>query len=209
MVYSLKQDSREPDYRKRLPTAHELKSQSLVADKLREDPGPSTLGARTRQMTVLLTLVGLSTFFVPLVVTSTPVMAQTHWSPWQIVTGMLTGNLPAAVLLTERGLSAVRWLTFVNTTLFGSLFIYVVLASTLVVALFKAQRIILGALAGLGLVASLIELRGFSDFQMAILGGPPASVDGQHVEAMALGYVWFGVLMLILVISAWKDLEDL
>jgi hypothetical protein len=34
-------------------------------------------------------------------------------------------------------------------------------------------------------------------------------VDGQRVGAMALGYVWFCVLMLILVIAAWKELEDL
>jgi len=34
-------------------------------------------------------------------------------------------------------------------------------------------------------------------------------VDGQQVHAMALGYVWFGVLILILVIAAWKELEDL
>jgi hypothetical protein len=208
MAYPLKQKSREQDQR-RLPDVHELKKQSLVADKLREDPGPSTLGARTRQMTLLLALVGLATFFVPLVVTSTPVMGESHWSPWQIATGMLSGNLPAAVLLTSKGLSAVRWLTFVNTTLFGALFVYLVLAGVLVVALGKAQRVILGGLAAFGLLAALIEMRGFSDFQLAILGGPPANVDGQEVHAVALGCVWFGALMLILVIAAWKELEDI
>ena len=207
MAYPLRKESRELE--KRLPGVRELKQQTLVADKLREDPGPSTLGRRTRQMTVMLALVGLATFFVPLVVTSRPVMAQSHWSPWQVITGTLSGNLPAAVLLTARGLGAVRWLALVDTTLFGSLFIYIVLAGVLVVALGKAQRLILGGLAGLGMVGALIELRGFTDFQLAILGGPPGSVDGQRVDAMALGLVWFGVLMLILVIAAWKELEGL
>jgi hypothetical protein len=206
MVYQLKKDPREE---RRLPTARELKQQTLVADKLREDPGPSTLGPRTRQMTLLLTLVGLATFFVPLVETSVPVMGQSHWSPWQIAGGMMKGDLPAAVLLTDRGLGAIRWLTFVNTTLFGALFIYIMLAAVLVVALGKAQRVILGGLAALGMISALIELRGFSDLQLAILGGPPGSVGGQRVEAIAMGCVWFGVLGLVLVIAAWKELEEI
>jgi hypothetical protein len=206
MVYQLKTDPRDE---RRLPSVQELKKQSLVADKLREDPGPSTLGARTRQMTLLLALVGLATFFVPLVITSVPVMGQSHWSPWEILTGMLTGNLPAAVLLSATGLGAIRWLTFVNSMLFGGLFIYIMLAGVLAVALYKAQRIILGALAGLGVVGALIELRGFSDFQLAILGGTPGSVDGQTVHATTLGYIWFAVLILILLIASWKELEEL
>lgn len=206
MVYQLKKDPREE---RRLPTVRELKQQTLVADKLREDPGPSTLGPRTRQMTLLLALVGLATFFVPLVETSVPVMGQTHWSPWEIASGMMKGDLPAAVLLTQKGLGAIRWLTFVNTTLFGALFIYLVLAAVVVVALGKAQRIILGGLAALGMMAALIELRGFSDLQLAILGGPPTSVDGQRVQAIAMGCVWLSVLVMVLVIAAWKELEEL
>jgi hypothetical protein len=208
MAYPLKKETKETDYR-RLPGLRELQKETAVAEKLREDPGPKTLGPRPRQLTVLLALVGLATLFAPLAVTSTPVMGQSHWSPWEIATGLLTGNLPAAVLLTAKGMGAVRWLTFVNSSLFGGLFVYMVLVAVLVVAMGKARRIIVGALAGLGIVASLIEMRGFSDLQLAILGGPPSSVDGQQVHAMALGYVWFGVLILILVIAAWKELEDL
>lgn len=208
MAFPLKQNTPEQDAR-RLPGVRELQKQSLVADKLREDPTPMRLGARTRQMTLLLALVGLATAFAPLVVTSTPVMGREHWSPWEIATGMLTGDLPAAVLLTSKGLGAIRWLTFINSTLFGALFVYIMLAGAVVAALARPHRIILGALGALGLVASLIELRSFSDLQLAILGGPPGTVEGQTVHAMALGYVWFGVLMLILVIAAWKELEDL
>jgi hypothetical protein len=207
MAYPLKKDTAANA--RRLPNARELREQTLVADKLREDPGLKTLGPRSRQLTLLLALVGLSTFFVPMVATSVPIMGQSRWSPWQIATGMLRGDLPAAVLLTQRGLGAIRLLTFVNTTLFGGLFIYIVLAAVLVVAFGRAQRIILGGLAGLGIVSALIELRGFSDFQLAILGGAPGTVNGQRVEATTMGLVWFGVLMLILVISAWKELEDL
>jgi hypothetical protein len=208
MALPLRKTTPEQDAR-RLPGFRELQRQSLVADKLREDPTPKAMSGRSRQLTLLLAAVGLTTFFAPLVVTSAPVMGQTHWSPWQIATGLLTGDLPAAVLLTSKGLGAIRWLTFVNSSLFGALFIYIVLVGVLVVALGPARRIILGALAALGVVAALIELRSFSDFQLAILGGPPGTVDGQTVHAMALGYVWFGVLMMILVIAAWKELEDL
>jgi hypothetical protein len=209
MAYSLKKDPREPDYAKRLPTLRDLQNQTLVADKLREETGPSTLGARTRPMAILLALIGLATFFVPLVTTSVPVMGQSRWSPWEIVSGMVRGNLPAAVLLTSTGDSAVRWLTFANSMLFGSLFIYIMLAGVLVVAFAGAQRVIVGALAALGIVAALIELRGFSDLQLAILGGPPANVSGQQVHALALGMVWFAVLTLVLTFAAWKELEDL
>lgn len=208
MAYPMRKGPRDPDYR-RLPGVEELKRQSLIPDKLREDPGPSTLGSRTRQMTVLLAAIGLITFFVPLVATTAPVMGQSRWSPWQILSGMITGQLPAAILLTAKGIGAVRWLTFVNATLFGSLFIYVMLAGVAIVAFGKAQRMVLGGLAGAGLMAALVELRGFSDLQLAILGGPPGSVGGQQVQAMSLGLVWFSVMTLILMIAAWKELEDL
>jgi hypothetical protein len=208
MAYSLKKDPREPDYRKRLPTLHELKRETQVAEKLREDPTPKVLSGRSLQLTLLLSLVGLATFFVPLVTTSVPVMGKSHWSPWEIVYGVISGDLPAAVLLTARGLSAVRWLTFTNTMLFGGLFIYLMLAGVLVVAFSVPRRIVIGAMAALGVVAALIELRGFSDAQLAILGGPPESVGGQHVHAMGLGVVWFAVLALVLAIAARKELEE-
>jgi hypothetical protein len=208
MAYPLKQNARAQDQR-RLPGLHELKGQTLVAEKLREDPGPKCLGARTRSMTLLLTAVGLATFVVPLVETSPAVMGQAWWSPWQILMGIFAGNLPAAVLLTPTGLRDVEWLALVNSLLFGSLFEYAMLAAVLVFALGKARRFLIGAVAALGLLAGLIEMRGYSDIQLAILGGPPASVGGQMVRAMPLGVVLFSVMVLLLVIAAWTELDQL
>lgn len=202
-----RRNPREPDYR-RLPGAEELNGQSLLPDKGREAPGPSTLGARTRQMTLLFAGIGLITFFVPLVATSAPVLGQSRWSPWQLLAGIVMGKLPAVQLSTE-ALGLARWLTLINALLFGSLFIYIILAGVVIVALGKAQRLILGSMAGAGLLAVLIEMRGFSDLQLGLLGGAPGAVNGQQVQANSLAFVWFAVLSLILIIAAWKELEDL
>lgn len=207
MAYQLKQNSREPE--QRLPGVHELKRQTQIAEKLREDPGPKCLGARTRSMTILLTFVGLATFVVPLVGTNPAVMGQERWSAWQIVMGIFADNLPAGVLLTPTGLHDVLWLAFVNTMLFGTLFEYAMLVVVLVNVFGKARRFMIGAAAALGLLAALIEMRGYSDIQLAILGGPPAAVGGQQVHAMTLGVVLFAVMVLLLVIATWTELEQL
>ncbi|MGC2618598.1 MAG: hypothetical protein WA414_06110 [Acidobacteriaceae bacterium] len=206
MAYPLKRDPREPDYSRRLPTLRELQKPSEL---VKEDPGLSVLGARSRSMTRLLSVVGLVTFFVPLIGTNPTVMGQARWSPLDVISGMMSGNLPAAVLLSGQGLRDLRWLAFVNTMLFGTIFAYIALAVILVVALGKAQRLVIGAASGLGLVAALIEMRGYTDIQLAVLGGPPAVVGGQAVQGMTLCVLLFAVMALVLVISAWKELDDL
>lgn len=206
MAYSLKKDPREPDYSRRLPTLRELQKPSEL---VKEDPGLSVLGSRSRSMTRLLSVVGLVTFFVPLIGTNPAVMGQARWSPLQVISGMMSGDLPAAVLLSAQGLRDLRWLAFVNTMLFGTLFAYVALAVILVVALGKAQRLVIGAAAALGLVAALIEMRGYTDIQLAILGGSPSVVGGQQVQGMTVCVVLFAVTALVLVISVWKELDEL
>jgi hypothetical protein len=208
MAYPLKRDQREPDYR-RLPDVHELKRQTLIAEKLREKPGPSCLGPRTRRMAILLTLVGLATFVVPLVGTNPAVMGQPRWSPMQIIGGLMNGNLPAAVLLTKTGDHAIGGLALVNSLLFGTLFEYAMLAAILVFVLGSAQRFLIGAAASMGVLAALIEMRGYSDIQLAILGGAPGTVGGQQVQAMTLCMIFFAVMILLLVIASWRELEDL
>ncbi|HSY03490.1 MAG TPA: hypothetical protein VK819_15110 [Acidobacteriaceae bacterium] len=206
MAYQLQKDPREPNYARRLPTLRELQKPSEL---VKEDPALSRLGSRSRSMTLLLAVVGLVTFVVPLIGTNPTVMGQARWSPWDVVTGMLTGNLPAAVLLSAQGLHDLRWLAFVNTMLFGGIFVYIALATVLVVALGKAQRLVIGAAAGMGLVAALIEMRGFTDIQLAILGGPPATVGGQQVQGMTLCVLMFAIMVLLLAIASWKELDDL
>jgi hypothetical protein len=206
MAYPLHKNPREPDYRRRLPTLRELQKPSEL---VREDPALSALGSRSRPMTILLSLIGLVTFVVPLIGTNPTVMGQARWSPLEIVSGMFSGDLPAAVLLSGEGLRDLRWLAFVNTMLFGTVFAYIALAVILVVALGKAQRLVIGAAAGLGLVASLIELRGYTDMQLALLGGPPSLVGGQQVQGMTLCVLLFAAMALLVVISAWKELDDL
>jgi hypothetical protein len=206
MAYQLKKDPREPDYTRRLPTLRELQKPSEL---VKEDPALSVLGSRSRPMTILLSLVGLVTFVVPLIGTNPTVMGQARWSPWQIVSGMMSGNLPAAVLLSAQGLRDLRWLALVNTMLFGGIFVYIALATVLVVALGKGQRLIVGAAAALGMVAALIEMRGYTDMQLAILGGSPASVGGQQVQGMTLCVLMFAIMVLLLAIASWKEIDDL
>jgi hypothetical protein len=205
MVYSLKRDPREPDYRRRLPTALEIEQQKPI--KVGKEPVPSTLGSRSRQMVLLLTVVGLATFMVPLYTAVPAVMGQAQWSPFQLFMGLTSGSLPTAVLLTAQGLRDVRWLVFVDTLLFGALFDYGVLAALLISVVGKASRMVIGCAGALGVLATLIEMRGFDDVQLAIYSGLPKTAGGQHVRGMTWCLLMLAVMGLTLLISVYKELD--
>lgn len=205
MAYSLKRDPREPDYRRRLPTALELEQQKPV--KVGKEPVPDRLGPRSRQMVLLLTVVGLATFMVPLFQAAPAVMGQAQWSPFQLFMGLTGKTLPTAVLLTAQGLRDVRWLVVMDTLLFGALFEYGVLASVLISVLGNASRMVVGCAGALGVLAALIEMRGYDDIQLAIYGGLPATVGGQHVRGMTWSLLMLAVMGLTLVVSVYKELD--
>lgn len=207
MAYSLQKDPRQPDYRKRLPTVGELQRETRVAEKLREDPTPKMLGPRSRQLALILTMVGLVTFVVPLITSVPAVMGRTEWSPWEMFMGVTGNTLPAAVILTDQGMHDVRWLIFVDTAMLGAMFDYAVLAAVLISVLGKASRKVVGGAAALGMLATLVEMRRCEDFQLAIFGGTPGSLGGQHVRAMTWCVVMLAVMALLLTIAVFKEFD--
>jgi len=205
MVYSLQRDPREPDYRKRLPTAHELERQKPV--KIGPAVVPNRLGPRRRQMTLLLTVVGLATFVVPLITSVPAVMGRAQWSPWEMFMGVTGNTLPAAVILTAQGFHDVRWLIFVDSAMLGALFDYAMLAAVLVSAMGHASRRVIGGAGALGVLGALVEMRGSQDFQLAIFGAMPDAVGGQHVRAMTWCVLMLAVMVLLLVVAVYTELD--
>jgi hypothetical protein len=207
MAYSLKQDPREAESRKRLPQLSELKRETQIAEKLREDPAPRNLGPRSRQMALVLTLVGLATFVAPLITTVPAVMGRAEWSPWEMFMGVTGNTLPAAVLLTDQGFHDLHWLVFVDSLLLGALFDYALLAAVLVSVMGNASRKVVGGVGALGILATLVEMRKFADFQLAIFGGMPWTVGGQHVRAVTWSVVMLAVMVLLLVVAVIKEFD--
>ena len=204
MVYQLRPDPRQTP--SRLPGLKEL--QPLPPMKGPEKL-PPTLGARTRSMALLLSVLGLATFAVPLVNTSVPVLGRTQWSPLMVIEQLLGGNLPAATNLPPAAFHYIYELVLIDTVLFGAMFAYAALVVILVSALRQATRFIIGAAAALGMLAALLEMRGYADFQLALLGGTPEQRGGAHVVGSTYCLVLFAIMGLVLLIITVKELEGI
>ena len=168
---------------------------------------PPTLGSRTRSMTLVMAALGLATFVVPLVTTSVPVLGRTQWSALTVLQGLVGGSLPAGVNLSPEDFHALYKLIYLDSFLFGAMFMYAALIVILVSALRTATRLVIGFTAGLGALSALLEMRGYADFQLAIFGGTPQALGGAHVEGFTWCLVMLAVMGLILAIVTVKELE--
>lgn len=205
MAYQLRPDPRERPLRP-LPGLRELQQQKPVS--LEKDKLPPTLGSRTRSMTLLMSVLGLATFAVPLIRTSVPVLGRTQWSPLMVLVGLLGGDLPFAPNLPASALHYVYDLILIDTVLFGTLFAYGALVVILVSALRKATRFVIGAAAGFGMLAALLEMRGYADLQLGLLGGT-AEQRGAEVVGFTWCLVLFAVMGLVMLIVTVKELEGI
>ncbi len=61
------------------------------------DFGDEPLGARRRTLSFMVIVVGMLTFFVPLVTTNPPVIEMSRWSAFTIVMRMYEGKLPEPI----------------------------------------------------------------------------------------------------------------
>ncbi|HKO11055.1 MAG TPA: hypothetical protein VJV22_03745 [Acidobacteriaceae bacterium] len=206
MVYQLKPDPRDTAAR-RLPGLRELQQQKPI--QIQNDKLPPKLGARTRSMTLLMTVLGLATFAVPLINTSIPVAGRAQWSPLLILEGLLDGSLPAAANLPPEAYHYVYELIAIDTILFGAMFAYGALTVILVSALRQATRFVIGAAAAFGMLAALLEMRGYADLQLALLGGTPQQRGGAHVVGFTYCGVLFIVMLLVLLVVTIKELEGI
>jgi hypothetical protein len=87
------------------------------------------------------------------------------------------------------------------------MFAYIALLVILYELLRSRTRLVIGFAAGLGLVASLLEMRGYDDLQLSLFGGAPAQVGGGQVIGFTWALVLFVVFILIVAIATIKDLE--
>lgn len=205
MVSPLSPDPRETDTRRLLFPRGVDEIKPIRAT--RKDELPPTLGARTRSMTLLMSVLGLATFVVPLVTTSVPVLGRTQWSALTVLEGLIDGSLPAGLNLPPQDLHALCRLIFLDSFLFGAMFAYAALILILVSALRTATRLVIGFAAALGALSALLEMRGYADFQLAIFGATPQKLGGAHVAGFTYCLVLLAVTGLILAIATVKELE--
>lgn len=203
MVSPLPPDPRNSDTRRIVFGLDEIKP--LRSQKKEELP--PTLGPRTRSMTLLMSAVGLATFAVPLVNTSVPVLGRTQWSALTVLEGLIGGSLPAGVNLSPQDFHVLHKLIFLDSFLFGAMFMYAALIVILVSAFRTATRLVIGFTAALGVLSALLEMRGCADFQLAIFGGTPEALGGIQVAGFTYCLVLLAVMGLILAIATIKELE--
>lgn len=206
MVSPLSPNPRETDTRRVLfPRGVQDEIKPIRA--IKKEELPPTLGQRTRSMTLIMSALGLATFVVPLVTTSVPVLGRTQWSALTVLEGLFSGSLPAGVYLSAQDFHSLYKLIFLDTFLFGTMFIYAALAIILVSALRTGTRLVIGFTAALAALAALLEMRGYADFQLALFGQTPQALGGVHVA----GFTWCLVLLvvsgLIVAIATIKELE--
>lgn len=205
MISPLSPGPRESDTRRTLfpRGADELKPiRAINREEL-----PPNLGARTRSMVLVMSALGLATFVVPLVKTSVPVLGRTEWSMLTVLEGLLGGTLPAGVNVPPQDLGALYHLIFLDSFLFGSMFVYAALIIILVSALRTATRLVIGFAAALGALSALLEMRGYADFQLAIFAGTPETVEGAHIVGFTYCLVLLAIMGLILAVTTIKELE--
>lgn len=209
MVSPLSPDPRQTADTRRVLFPRGIEDELKPIRVTKKEELPPTLGQRTRSMTLVMSALGLATFVVPLVTTSTPVLGRVQWSALSVLEGLINGSLPAGVNLSADDFHALYKLIFLDSFLFGAMFIYAALIVILVSALRTGTRLVIGFAAALGALAALLEMRGYADFQLAIFGQTPQALGGVHVA----GFTWCVVLLvitgLIVAIATIKELEGI
>jgi hypothetical protein len=166
---------------------------------------PKRLGPRRRRMAALVVLIGMLTLVVPLVRTDQPVLGRTRWSPLNIVYGISAGTLPVRKWGDPKVARSDRVMFWFASMSMGFLFEYgtlVVIAGAVIV--FPLRNVI-GLAAVLGAASVWGELQfEYQDFQEGIF----AAVYTRQVHAGVHCLTMMGVMMLFLIIAAWKELDD-
>jgi len=166
------------------------------------------MGWRRRRMALTVTLIGLATFFTPLVDTDSEVLGRTHWSPLQVVLAIHAGALPLGHAMLRDAMLRGQWVELGIDMFLGVGIVYFLLSLIAgAVVIFPSARFV-GIAAGTGAAVTLGELRWeYFDFQEAIYGAPTAFVSGHRVHAGVNCLILLGMLVLLLFIAATKQLD--
>ena len=136
------------------------------------------LGRRRRWMALIVSSIGLATFFSPLIRTDSPILGRTQWSPLQIVLELHKGTLPVKGYLEPKSV----FLTV--DALFGCAPMYAMLLVILAAALLLPRVEVIALCAGMAGAAAYGEAKwGYSDLQDVLYGAPDAFVSGNRVHA--------------------------
>jgi hypothetical protein len=166
---------------------------------------PTRMGWRRRRMALIVTLIGLATFVNPLVETDSEILGRTRWSALQVIFALQAGRLPIRHMMSGG-------LTFLGIdALFGFGAAYLLLSLIAAAIVFSpSARLVSGASVAGAFFANVVYRRarfGFSDFQDAIYGAPPAFTSGHQAHVGTLCLILFGVFGLLVFIAVTEQLD--
>lgn len=170
---------------------------------------PGWLGRRRRTMVLVLSAIGLATFFSPLIKTDSSVAGRTRWSPMQIAPPVMQGTLPVC---SDSGFTVcddprTRDVFLVLDTVLGCASAYALLLVIAAAALLFPRADFVGTAAALGIVALYAEARShYMDLRDFIRAASP-NTAGYRVYAGTLDLVLVAVLGLLIWIAVTKALD--
>lgn len=174
--------------------------------KFHTDTVPPQLGARTRMLALIFSLIGLAAFVVPFISTQPVALGRTEWSPFLVLVGTFSGSLPVIHPTDPQALHELHRMMLGDSILFGTVCIFVCLVVVLTSAMRNASRMVITSASAIGLFSALIEMRGYPDFQLAIFGAKHTA-NSPYVSGFRFCLVLLAVMGLLLMISTVKELE--
>lgn len=151
-------------------------------------------------MAMAFTLLALGTFLTPLIGTTPKVLGQSHWSPLQVLTAMISGILPLQRVLAPQ-------VDFTIDVLLGPGIVYLILIAIAVVLLVFPSEKFVGLGAAAGCLTLYFDLKyHYTALQEAIFGAPSSFALG-HVNGAVFTLTLGGLLVMLLLIAIAKDEE--
>jgi hypothetical protein len=164
---------------------------------------PVRLGGHRRQMALVVVLIGLGTFFAPLIRTDSAILGRTRWSQLDIMLAHRAGGLPIAHQ-TPGELDSSSGIAFLVATglAFGAFGLIAVSA-----ALFPSVRVVRFA-SGLGAVFVITSFQDRAgDYREVFYGDFTRFHTGPEVHTVAFCAIQLGACGLLGWIAATKELD--
>lgn len=171
-------------------------------DSAVETVDSTRMGWRRRRMALIVTLLALATFVVPLVETDTEVLGRTRWSALQVILALHAGRLPIRHEMPH----GLMFLGIDALLGFGTVYFLLSLIAAAIVFLPSTRFVGFASIIGAAVVFGDAKY-GYSDFQGAIYGAPPAFSSGHQVHAGIFCLILLGLLGLLAFIAATKQLD--
>ena len=172
----------------------------------------SPLGPKRRTVAILVVMLGILTFFLPLISTQPPVLHRSHWSPFDIVRQMYLGHLPQPICerCNEPIVRSCLALPFDVTLIYG-----LMLFALVVAWLRKSTTLAWTGILGVSLSLGTYMFRGGTNFATKwefekTFYGQPQSLDPSSKGPVLYGWLSFALLavMFLFVLIAIRENID-